>query len=279
MKPIIVDHKSSQNGKSKGKYYFSKSLEKGLKILRLFSRDTPVLTQSEIAKALGLNMTSTYRYINTLVELGYLEKNAKTKEIRPSTLCLVLCTNLMGSTDHLKMIREVVDRIHREHNISIDVAFAVNNTLARIYHREAEETLTYNLPNYSDNCLHNTALGKAYLSSLPDDIMTATVRSLDLVAKTEKTITNKKALIAALKQDRKRKYALAEEEYLPGLIAIGAPLFDPVSGTGVGAVSFDFSVFQHSIGEIEARYAELIVETARTLSVLLPPEKSKGSRR
>ena len=41
---------------SKGKFYFSKSLEKGLKILALFNRETPVLTQSEIAKTLDLNM-------------------------------------------------------------------------------------------------------------------------------------------------------------------------------------------------------------------------------
>ena len=44
---------------SKGKYYFSKSLEKGLKILSLFNGDNPVLTQSEIAKMVGLNMPST----------------------------------------------------------------------------------------------------------------------------------------------------------------------------------------------------------------------------
>jgi hypothetical protein len=103
---------------SKGKYYFSKSLEKGLKILALFNRATPVFTQSEIARNLGLNTTSTYRYINTLVELGYLEKDTKTKEIRPSSLCLLFCTNLMRATDHLRMIKEVVDRIHGENNIS-----------------------------------------------------------------------------------------------------------------------------------------------------------------
>ena len=68
---------------SKGKYYFSKSLEKGLSILSLFDREHPVLTQSEIARRLDMNMTSTYRYINTLAELGYLEKDTKTKEIRP----------------------------------------------------------------------------------------------------------------------------------------------------------------------------------------------------
>ena len=258
---------------SKGKYYFSKSLEKGLRILSLFSRDTPVLTQSGIAKALGLNMTSTYRYINTLVEMGYLEKDARTKEIRPSSLCLILCTNLMGTTDHLRMIRGVVDRIHREYNITIDVAFAVNDTLVRIYHREAEETIIYNLPNYSNNCLHNTALGKAYLSSLTEEQMVAKVDAMMLVPKTKKTIVKKKALIAALKKAKARQYVLSEEEYLPGLIAIGAPLFDPVSGKGVGGVSFDFSVFQHSIDDIETKYGELIKDTARALSVFLPPDK------
>jgi DNA-binding IclR family transcriptional regulator len=115
-------------------------------------------------------MTSTYRYINTLVELGYLEKDAKTKEIRPP-FCACCSANLMRATDHLRMIKEVVDRIHRENNISIDVAFVVDDTLVRIYHREAEETLTYSLPDFSKNCLHNTALGKAYLSSLPDDLI------------------------------------------------------------------------------------------------------------
>ena len=53
---------------SKGKYFFPKSLEKGLKIIVLFNRESPVLAQGEIARRLGLNMTSTYRYINTLVE-------------------------------------------------------------------------------------------------------------------------------------------------------------------------------------------------------------------
>jgi DNA-binding IclR family transcriptional regulator len=77
----------------------------------------------------------------------------------------------MRATDHLRLIKEVVDRIHRENNISIDVAFAVDDTLVRIYYREADETLTYSLPDFSKNSLHNTALGKAYLSSLPDDLI------------------------------------------------------------------------------------------------------------
>ena len=260
---------------SKGKYYFSKSLDKGLKILALFNRETPVLTQSEIAKTLGLNMTSAYRYINTLVELGYLEKNTKTREIRPSIMCMLFCTNLMRTNDHLKMIKEVVDRIHSENNISIDVAFVVDDTIVHIYHRDAEETLTYRLPDFSKNCLHNTALGKAYLSSLSDDLIAEKLDTMILVAKTEKTVVNKEALAAELKKTKARQYALTEEEYLPGLVAIGAPLYDPVSGKGVGAVSFDFSVLQISAAEIQAKYGGLIKETAKAISELLPPDQNR----
>jgi DNA-binding IclR family transcriptional regulator len=260
---------------SKGKYYFSKSLEKGLKILSLFNRETPVLTQSQIAKTLDLNMTSTYRYINTLVELGYLEKDAKTKEIRPSILCLLFCANLMRATDHLRMIKAVVNRIHREKNISIDVAFAVDDTLVRIYYRGADETLTYSLPDFSKNCLHNTALGKAYLSSLPDSLIAEKIDTMALTAKTDKTIIDKKILFAELKKAKERQYAMAQEEYLPGLITISAPLFDPMTGKGVGAVCFDFSVLQHSAEDVEATYGDMIRETARTLSELLPPDKDR----
>jgi DNA-binding IclR family transcriptional regulator len=222
-----------------------------------------------------LNTTSTYRYINTLVELGYLEKDPKTKEIRPSSLCLLFCNNLMRATDHLRMIKAVVDRIHSENNISIDVAFVVDDTIVHIYHREAEETLTYRLPDYSKNCLHNTALGKAYLSSLHDELIAEKIDTMVLVAKTDKTIVDKDALAAELKKSKTRQYAMSEEEYLAGLVAIGAPLYDPISGKSVGAVSFDFSVLQHSAAEIEAKYGEMIREAARSLSGFLPSVKNR----
>ena len=256
---------------SKGKFYFSKSLAKGLKILSLFDLDTRVLTQSEIAKRLDLNMTSTYRYINTLTELGYLEKDAKTKEIRPTILCQIFCNNIMRATDHLRLVKQVVDRFHREHNISIDVVAVMEDNIRRLYNREAEETLTYRLPESSTHCLHNTALGKAYLSSLPEGLLIEKIAAMTLTPKTEFTIVDKNALREDLRRAKARGYAISAEEYLPGLIAIGAPLLDPITGNGVGAVSLDFSVLQHNLGEIEEKYATLLIETAATLSELLPP--------
>ncbi|MCP4693922.1 MAG: IclR family transcriptional regulator, partial [Desulfobacterales bacterium] len=217
---------------SKGKYYFSKSLEKGLKILSLFNRETPALTQSEIARTLDLNMTSTYRYINTLVELGFLEKDARTKVIRPAVLCFTFCNNLMRAADHLHLMRGVVDRVHAEHNISIDVAFIIDDAIVRVYHKSAAETLTYRLPDSSRDCLHNTALGKAYLSALPPDQQERKLATMALEAKTSHTITDAKRLREELGEARRRGFAMNVEEYLTGLIAIAAPLHDPRDGRG-----------------------------------------------
>lgn len=257
---------------SKGKDYFSKSLEKGLRVLSLFDHKTKVLTQSEIARLLDLNMTSTYRYINTLVEMGYLVKDDKTKKICPSAQCLVFCNNLLRATGHLEMIRQVVDQVHSLHNISIEVAFAVGNSLTRIYNREAEETFTYSLPDSTENSLHTTALGKAYLSTYPVDLLQERIEAMQLVPRTKKSITDKDSFLKEILTAKTNQFATTKEEYLPGLLAIAAPIHDAVSGDGVGAVSFDFSTMQHSGLEIRQKYSELVKETASKLSEFASPD-------
>ena len=253
--------------------YFSKSLEKGLKILSLFNRNMPALTQTEIAKRMGLNMTSTFRYINTLVEMGYLEKDESTRLIRPSIFCLAFCNNLMRATDHHRLIKALVDDVHSRYNITTDVALSIDDDMMRIYHREAADTLTYSLPDFTRNCLHNTALGKAFLSALPEEELTTRVKSLQLTAKTAHTIIDQDVLLRELLNARKLKYALAVEEYLPGLIAIAAPLINPHTSRSIGAVSFDFSIHQRDPSDVAKHYAQIVIDLAAKISQAIPLDR------
>lgn len=249
--------------------YFSTSLEKGLKILSLFSTDAPNLTQSEISRTIGVNMTSTYRFVNTLVRLGFLEKDAKTKELRLGMRSLALGANIIRTIDELRLIKGVVDKVHSNHNITIDVVFAIDGNLVRTYHRQATETLTYHLPAVAKNSLHNTSVGKAYLSTLPEDILRQMIVGMSLVPKTPKTIVDNDRLRNEIDKTRQRGYATCDEEYLPGLVTIGAPLINQSTGKGIGGVSFDFSIIQHSAREVEEKYSALIVELGSALSEIL----------
>lgn len=249
--------------------YFSTSLEKGLKILSLFSKESPGLTQSEISRTIGLNMTSTYRFVNTLVKLGYLEKDAKTKVLRLGVRALAMSANIIRAIDELRLIKRVVDRVHSNHNITIDVVFAIDGNLMRVYHRQATETLTYHLPAVAKNSLHNTSVGKAYLSTLPEDILRKAIDGMSLVSKTTKTIVDKNRLLDEIQKTRQRGYATSDEEYLPGLVTIGSPLINQATGKGLGGVSFDFSIIQHSALEIENKYSAMIVDLGQSISEFL----------
>jgi DNA-binding IclR family transcriptional regulator len=95
------------------------------------------------------------------------------------------------------------------------------------------------------------------------------VEGLPSEKKTAKTFANKADLIADLEKSRERGYALNNEEWVRGLIAIAAPLINLHTSEVKGAVCFDFSTIQHSIKEVEKKYAKVIIKLASDISQLL----------
>lgn len=245
--------------------YFSKSLEKGLRLMALFNEHTPYLSQSEISAKLGLNMTSTFRYVNTLLQMGYLQREMNSKKVGPGLQSLVLGLNILRSGDSHRTIKALVDDVYDTEGITIDVALAVKDSMMTLYRREAEETLVYRLPSVSQ-AWHTTALGKAYLSHMPKEEMLARVRQIELAPKTKNTIVDHAQFVAQLNAIRQRGYSTANEEFTPGLLAIGAPIFNRYTEEVKGAVSFDFSTIQFSLGEIEVKYVEVLKKLASSVS-------------
>lgn len=58
------------------------NLEKGLAVLELLSYSRMGLTLQEIKLELEISQTTAYRILNTMVRLGYLSYNDKTKKYR-----------------------------------------------------------------------------------------------------------------------------------------------------------------------------------------------------
>ena len=83
----------------------------------------------------------------------------------------------------------------------------------RVYHREAEEILTYRLPDVAKNCLHNTLVGKAFLSTLTETELKQTLDRIYLKGRTKNTISDRDQLLTEIERTRKRGYAMCVEEY------------------------------------------------------------------
>ena len=102
--------------------YFSKTVEKGLIILNLFDRDHTSRRLSEIAKLTGINKTSVFRFVNTLVKLGYLRKSSQNNLLRLGPRAFVLGRKFLHGFDILQRVKPIIDKTLLEHKISIDSA-------------------------------------------------------------------------------------------------------------------------------------------------------------
>ena len=247
--------------------YFSSSLEKGFRILRLFTKDRPAWSLTQIAKSIGLNKTSAFRFVNTLVQLGYLRKHPETKLISLGAQVLNL-SSAFAQTNHLSDIgKPFVDAVFEIHDITIDLALFEGDTTAVAYRRESRKSMVPRFPTWpAFEKFHCSSIGKAILAFLPKEKMLTIVGKLPLIPHTPRTLVNKADLLADLERTRERGYALSDEECVKGFIAIGAPILNLHSNETIGAVCFDFAAIQYSRAVIERKYAKVIVKLAGDIS-------------
>lgn len=251
------------------KKHYSETLEKGLRILHLFNEAHNGFSLTEISKRTGINKTSVYRYVNTYEDLGYLRKDPRTKMIRLGPRTTALAHAFLQGSDLVECVKPLVDEAHLRYGAHVDVGLLHGQCIYLVYRRESKETMAFRHFTKARK-MHYLATGKAAFAFLPREKQEELLAEMTLDKKTGRTITDKAELLAELALTRKRGYSLNNEEYIPGLIALGAPLKSPHSNQILGGLSFDFSTSIISLPQMEKKYAKIVVELAKTVSAVIP---------
>jgi DNA-binding IclR family transcriptional regulator len=264
-----VKRKSKPVGGGPTYPYFSKIIEKGLNILSCFTPETTSLSLKSIVSATGINPASTYRFVETLISLGYLKKDPRTKLVKLGPTALILSNNITKSFDILQIVKPYFDEAYEKFNVSIDAVVVEGKQLINFYRRSAKDTMIFNVPMQASDCLHCTAVGKAYLSALSEEEAAELLGDLPLNRRTSRTLTRRAAVFGDLRKAREKGFAVNNEEYIQGLISLGVPLLNR-DGIVLGAVAFDVSTFNFSVKEAEARFAPALVGLAQIIRPMLP---------
>jgi len=249
--------------------YYSNPFAKGLKIFNLFSPDQKILSLKEIAETIKANESSVYRYTSTLVELGYLKKDPRTKMLSLDQKAYFMGQRLVKSFSLLEVVRPIIDEVYEKYKITIDSCLMEDYALLQLYFRAVDSSYNAVVSYYrliTNDVIHCSGLGKAIMAYLPEDEMRAIVDRVHSIKRTDKSITNKDALLEDLKKTKKRGYAINDEEYIIGGITIATPFFSLDTGRPVGAVSFDFSSAQSSVNDIERKYASILLQLGKNIS-------------
>lgn len=254
----------------------SETLDKGLRILNLYCEEKDAYTLGEISRRLGINKTSVFRFVNTLCEHGYLQKDAKGKAYILGIRTIPLAHSFLQKADIVQWIKPYVDEVHKQYDLHIDVGIIQNNNIYLVYRRESKDTLAFLHFTAAGN-LHNLATGKAAMAFMDEERLQGFLQVQDQPQPLANTgaYSNMQDLQEELKATRTRGYSINKENFLPGLIAIGAPIFNLHSGKVVGGVSFDSSTARFTMDEFEQRYATLLVELAKKISAAISVEEEK----
>jgi IclR family pca regulon transcriptional regulator len=249
-------------------------LERGLTILASFTESRPVLGIAELGRAVGLNKSTTYRYVATLAKLGYLQQDPDTKRYSLGPRVLDLGFAAINSMEITRVAGHHLQELSDETGYTVSMAVLEGPDIVYVDRRRSGRASSFamglhlnigsRLPAYC------TSMGKVLLAFQDPADLRASLDRTDLARRGPKTITAREQLMAALSRVRRNGIAVNDEELAAGLRSIAAPVRDP-SGRVVAAINIaiHLTVWNASVESVVSRLEGPLRQTAAEISARL----------
>ncbi|MFO8027201.1 MAG: IclR family transcriptional regulator [Opitutales bacterium] len=215
------------------KKYQVPSVESACRILRAIGDHGDCLSMSQLCAVSGTSRTSTLRIVSSLCQHGFLRREEDGK-LATGDVFQVLGSRLHGASDLRQRAVPVLGKLVQATGETAHLALPLEThcflqevvdspQLVRVASRPGT------LIDY-----HCSATGKCLLAFGHERLLTLR-QSMELSARTRRTITIWDDLDACLRQVRKQGYALDDEEYHEGVRCLGVPVRD-ASGRVIAAI-------------------------------------------
>jgi DNA-binding IclR family transcriptional regulator len=236
-----------------------RSVVRALDVLAELGRAREPMALAMVARQVCMHPTTTLRMLESLRVRGMVRVNDDGRyEVGPATLDLG--KSFLSRISLSRFAHEAVEALaaNVDETASIGVLDEGQVLYIAIAHGQQEFGIQ-SLP-YARHPVHCTALGKALLADLPPQRVEELLAPSPLEALTPNTITDRGRLGAELKAVAARGYAVDDEERMPGVLCIAAPVRDH-SGRAAGAISVSGPAFRMRRADID-RLARAVMASA-----------------
>ncbi|MFZ1867611.1 MAG: IclR family transcriptional regulator [Steroidobacteraceae bacterium] len=211
------------------------TLERGLAILKYF-KTSPEAGIPEVAEALGLSRSTTYRIAERLRELGFLEVDAASARWRLGRETAQLGVAALQSTDLMRIAPGILQSLLEGTREAVNLAVFDTDSMVLVFREQGPQSVTISSRLGSRRPMHASALGKAYMAALKPTECHALIERLELKRFTPETIVDRAALARGLASVRKRGFADDSREFEQTLACCAAAVIDH-RGVPVAAIS------------------------------------------
>jgi IclR family transcriptional regulator, acetate operon repressor len=225
MRRNVLKKKASPEVKAKSAESAVGTLERGLAILQFF-KQIPEASVAEVAAAIELSRSTTYRIAERLRELGFLEVRATTARWRLGRETVQLGVAALQSTDIMRVAPPILLGLLEGTREAVNLAVFDADSMVLIYREQGPQSVTISSRLGSRRPMHASGLGKAYLAALRASERHALIERLELKRFTPETIVDKAAFERSLIAIQRRGFADDRREFEQTLACCAAAVFD-----------------------------------------------------
>ena len=254
------------------------AVKRALNILSLFSPSSPRLGIAEISRLMELPKPTVHGLVQTLLEEGYLSQDEQTRQymvgLRVVEMGSIFAGNLKINQIGGELVQRMAANCHQHARIAIWEKYTM---LISFNAFPSVESLIFQQvgPRVPAYC---TSIGKAVLSTLDEEALSAYLERTEIIRFTPGTITDKKELAACLEEVAVNGYAPENGEFLLGLSCVGVPIYDD-SFKAIGAISLSGTpeiLREERLSEIVPQLIQTGLELSRRMGYhpeTMPPLK------
>ncbi len=263
-----MDQLLNEKGQAEGSIV--QSVERALTLIEILADEGAPMSITDIAKNVELKISTVHRLLATLINKGYVEKEADSSKYKLSFKLLSLGQSSVYPIDLRAKARpfleELVDRCNETANLSILDDGEV------VYIDQVESTNIVIVKMFSTvgsrRQAHCTGSGKILLSFLSGEELDSILSTMELKRYTDETITDVEMLKKELERIRKQGYALDMGERERDMRCVAAPVIRH-DGQPVAAISVSGPSTRITSYYLNNELIDIVQEVAKKLSLSL----------
>ncbi|MDR6858842.1 IclR family transcriptional regulator [Variovorax guangxiensis] len=248
------------------------ALERGISVLRCFSEDRPVLGYADVARMTGIPRPTVNRLVATLLAMGMLKSAPAADRFMLGPGVVSLARVFLGSLDVRAAARPSMQALAEEVGASVYLAVRDGMEMVLIEAcRPRSSMLSARLDVGSRAPLPNSALGRAYLSALPEAQRTQLLDSMRLLRGPEWDALAPN-MQRAIDEARRLGYCLSLGEFHREINSVSVPLIGPgdeIMALNGGGAAFVFSE-ERLRNELAPRLHDIALSIARDIGGHVP---------
>lgn len=215
---------------------YVQTLDRALDILEALAKSEEPLGVTEIGNRIGLHKSTVHRILQTFCYRGYVEREKDRDRYRLGVKIIELGIRFFNDLEIRKVAASFLGDLAKSFDEVVHLVLPDDGEVVYIDKREGSQLVSMHSKVGRRAPMHCTAVGKAILSTLPEDEVRQILKTKGMPGFTQKTITDPDVLITQLVEFKEKGYALEAEENEIGILCLGTPIFD-YSGRAIAAIS------------------------------------------